>query len=390
MADAVPAETDGFGVEIVALENIFETMLFTIEKSRDDIYAIADEARQEFLRLSGELRELKHETLDIISQVETCELQEKASRVRLMEVSKNFDFFTEQDIKDAYDEARRLQVELSRLRENEKSLIKRRDDLERGLRRIEQIAQRAETLVERVNVVVKMLKGNVEFITTKLSDVNRKQQLGIWLIQAQEEERRKLARELHDGPAQGLANLVIRLEIIEKLWDQDQKRVKGEIAALKELARENIGEVRRVIFDLRPMALDDLGLVPALKRYLEDYQGKFGIKVDFRLFGEEKRLVIPLEVALFRLIQEALSNIHKHAQVDEATVKMEFDRKFVTTVIKDEGIGFEVDAIDQGKFGLMGMRERVELFGGSFTVKSRPQKGTKVILRVPLGKGETH
>jgi two-component system sensor histidine kinase DegS len=155
------------------------------------------------------------------------------------------------------------------------------------------------------------------------------------------------------------------------------------------MVRENIAEVRRVIFDLRPMALDDLGLVPALKRYLTDYQDKHELEVHFLFFGEERRLPLPVEVALFRLIQEALSNVRKHAEVNEAMVKLEIASHVVTVVVKDDGRGFDVrNATGKGRYGLLGIKERVELFGGELNIKSRMGHGTQVIVSIPLGEGE--
>jgi len=376
-------------IDLSILEKIVQDVVDTVERAREDIYFFADDARQEYTRLAGELAELKQEVIRVIQQVEECEKEEKQSRRRLMEVSRDFETYDEEDIKEAYDTARNMQVKLSILRERERNLGHRRDLMERNLRRIEQLARRAEGMVERVNVVVKMLKGNAEVITGQIEDAFKKQQLGIWIVQAQEEERRKIARELHDGPAQSLANLVMRLSLIERLWEQDQEWVKREVAALTGMVRENISEVRRVIFDLRPMALDDLGLVPAMKRYLADYQDKHGVEVHFLFFGEERRLPLPVEVALFRLTQEALSNVKKHAEVNEAQVKLEIAPRLVTVVIKDDGRGFDViKASGKGRYGLMGMRERVELFGGDLKIKSRLGHGTQVIVSIPVGEGE--
>lgn len=371
------------------LEKIVQDMVDMVERAREDIYFFADDARQEYTRLAGELLEIKQEVIDVISKLEECEKEEKQSRRRLMEVSRDFERYDEEDIKEAYDMARNMQVQISILRERERNLSHRRDGMERNLRRVEQLALRAEGMVERVNVVVKMLMGNAEVITEQLEDAFKKQQLGIWIVQAQEEERRKIARELHDGPAQSLANLVMRLNLIERLWDEDQEWAKREVNALTEMVRENITEVRRVIFDLRPMALDDLGLVPALKRYLADYPDKHEIEVHFLFFGEERRLPLPVEVALFRLTQEALSNVKKHAEVNEALVKLEIAPRFVTVVVKDDGRGFDVrKASGKGRYGLLGIQERVELFGGEFKIKSRLGHGTQVIVNIPLGEGE--
>lgn len=361
----------------------------TIEKGREEIYGIADTARSELARLQSELEQLKTETLLTISEVEICEREERQARIRLMEVSRDFQAYVEEDIKQAYEEAERLQAQLSALREKERQLRHRRDALERHLKHVQAVARRAEDLVERVNMVLKMLKGNVELITGHLEEANKKQQLGLWIIQAQEEERRRISRELHDGPAQNLANIVMRLELMERLWDRDRERVRRDLADLKETVRQNLGDIRRVIFDLRPMALDDLGLVPAIKRYLADYAQKYEMEIDFLFFGEERRLDLAREVAVFRLIQEAITNVRKHSGTNRAQVKLGIAPEKVTVVVKDEGCGFDVDAVRQGKresFGLLGMQERVGLFGGSFKVKSAPGQGTQVMIEVPLEK----
>lgn len=376
-------------VDLGYLEQIVREVVDTVERAREDIYFLADQARREYTRLAGELAELKQEVSEVIRMVEECEKEEKKSRRRLVEVSRDFEKYTEEDIKEAYDTARNMQVQLSILRERERNLHYRRDMLERNLRQIEQLASRAESMVGRVNVAVKMLQGNAEIISEQIEDAFKKQQIGIWIVQAQEEERRKIARELHDGPAQSLANIVMRLSLIERLWEQDQEWVKREISALTSMVRDNITEVRRVIFDLRPMALDDLGLVPAMRRYLADYRDKHGLDVHFLFFGEERRLPLPVEVALFRLTQEALSNVRKHAEVNEAVVKLEITPRMATIVIKDDGRGFDVArASEKGRYGLLGMRERVELFNGELTIKSRLGHGTQVIISIPVGEGE--
>ena len=285
----------------------------------------------------------------------------------------DFDAYTEEDIEEAYKKAREAQIKLFTLREKERQLRQRRDDLERHLQRVESIARRAERLVERINVVFKMLAGNVDTITGQLEESYKKQQLGVWLIHAQEEERRRVSRELHDGPAQNLANIVMRLELMERLWDRDQKRVKKELANLKDTVRQNLADIRCIIFDLRPMALDDLGLVPALKRYLADYSDKYEMDIDFLFYGEERRLDLAREVAVFRMIQEAITNVRKHAGTDRAQVKLEMAPENMVVIVRDNGQGFDVDKVREQRresFGLLGMQERVGLFGGEFKVKS--------------------
>jgi len=276
---------------------------------------------------------------------------------------------------------------LSALREKERQLRKRRDELERHLRHVERVVREAEALIDRVGMILKMLQGNVGVITGHLEESYKKQQLGIWIIQAQEEERRRISRELHDGPAQNLANIVMRLELMERLWDQDIERVRRELSDLKQIVRQNLTDIRRVIFDLRPMALDDLGLVPAIKRYLADYGEKYGLAIDFLFFGEERRLDLAREVAIFRLVQEAVTNVRKHAMTGRAQIKLEMAPEKVTVVVKDNGRGFDVNRVREQKgerLGLLGMEERVGLLGGKLHVQSAIGQGTRVIIEVPV------
>ncbi|NLB17394.1 MAG: histidine kinase, partial [Syntrophomonadaceae bacterium] len=256
------------------LEIIIGTVVDTVERAREDIYYISDEARQEANRMTAQILALKDEANALIVSVEDCEKEEKKARYRLMRVSSEFERYDEQDIKQAYNEARNMQVQLSILREREKYMIQQRDEKERNMRRMENIAQKAENMVERRNGALKMLKSNTDEIIPQTEEPLGNQQVGLWIIQAQEEERRRIARELHDGPAQSLANMVMRLNLIERLWDDDQQWARNEVVSLAGVAKDNITEVRRVIFDLRPLALEDYGLVSSLNSYLADYEAK--------------------------------------------------------------------------------------------------------------------
>ena len=151
-----------------------------------------------------------------------------------------------------------------------------------------------------------------------------KQEFGLKIIQAQEEERKKLSREIHDGPAQMMANVMMRSDLIERVQrESGPEEALKEIRSLKGMVRNALYEVRRIIYDLRPMALDDLGLIPTLKKYLqttEDYNK--GIQIEFFNLGQVIRLPAQMEVALFRLVQEAFQNALKHAEAKRIQVKI--------------------------------------------------------------------
>jgi len=158
---------------------------------------------------------------------------------------------------------------------------------------------------------------------------------------------------------------------------------------MKKMVRSALYEVRRVIYDLRPMALDDLGLVPTLKKYLatvEEYVQSLHkeTKIEFVNMGMEKRLPSKLEVALFRLVQESVQNALKHSEAREITVKLEVNKHNVLAIIKDNGKGFDVREKRTGSFGIIGMKERIELLEGDMTIRSKPGEGTLVIISVPI------
>ncbi|MFZ5639953.1 MAG: sensor histidine kinase, partial [Bacillota bacterium] len=229
---------------------------------------------------------------------------------------------------------------------------------------------------------------NLKDINVKIESIHQRQQLGLQVIKAQEEERKRVAREIHDGPAQSMANVVLRMEFCEKLLDVDPEKARQELKELKEVVRGNLQDVRKIIFDLRPMALDDLGLVPALKRFLEDYRDKWGLEVEPVFRGTEKRLAPALEIALFRLVQEALNNVRKHAHARKVVVTLGLEPKMITAGVKDDGQGFDLKqalAVRSGdSFGLISMKERVELLGGRMEIKTEPGRGTKVLFRIPV------
>jgi signal transduction histidine kinase len=202
---------------------------------------------------------------------------------------------------------------------------------------------------------------------------------------AQEEERQRIARELHDGVGPALASLNIRLRTARKLLERDHNLAAGEIEELAELAQANIQDIRRLIHDLRPAALDGLGLVPALREYVARYREEQGLEVALALPEGDGRLAAPLETALFRIVQEALANVAKHAQARRVEVAMTRDRRGVTLRVADDGRGFDPQAPRPGThLGLWSMRERVEQLGGQFEIESAPGAGTTVRAIIPL------
>lgn len=211
------------------------------------------------------------------------------------------------------------------------------------------------------------------------------------MIRAQEDERRRLAREIHDGPAQVLANAIIGLEFIERSLRQTSptgaERAVSEIERVKTAMREGLTELRRFIFDLRPTMLNQRGLVGTIEHYVETYRSYFSSEVELALPMRMPRLTPEQELTAFRVIQESLQNVHRHSRASRVSVSIAARPDLVVVRIQDDGTGFRPTTVhpsSAGGLGLAGMRERAEVIGGKFRVRSSPGKGTDVTLEIPL------
>jgi two-component system sensor histidine kinase DegS len=370
------------------LDKAIQGTLQAIEEGKQQVFEIAESARKEYQALCDEMAVVQRQVQETIQEVDRLEAKYRQARRKLVEVSQDFGRYSEATIKSAYDEAHVLQAQLLVTREREEALRMRRDDLDRRLRNLEATIKKAEALVTQLSIAFSYLSGDLQHIGDALKSAEQRQYLGMRVIQAQEEERKRVAREIHDGPAQMMANVVLRSEICERMLDRDVEKVRIELRELKEMVRASLSEVRQIIFDLRPMALDDLGLVPTLRRYLADFQDKHRIITELRVFGRERRYHSALEVAVFRTVQEALNNVWKHARAKVATVKLEMTEKQISVHIEDDGVGFSVEralqSSEDGHFGLLGMQERIQLLGGKVEIKSAPGKGTRVLITLPI------
>ena len=200
------------------------------------------------------------------------------------------------------------------------------------------------------------------------------------VVAAQETERQRLARELHDETGQALTSMLLGLRTAEETKDDATRR--QALASLRELASSTLQDVRRLAVELRPKALDDFGLVAALERLVEGFRERTGLDAQFqaRLDG---RLPYDTETALYRIVQEALTNVVKHSRATTVSIVLARKGASVTAVIEDDGVGFTPDAPAEG-LGLVGMRERIALVGGRLTIESASGAGTTLVAEVPL------
>jgi two-component system, NarL family, sensor histidine kinase DevS len=202
------------------------------------------------------------------------------------------------------------------------------------------------------------------------------------VVGAQELERRRLARELHDETGQALTSILLGLRSIEEAPSDEEMR--RAVADVRDLVRSTLQDVRQLAVELRPKALDDFGLVAALERLTESFAEQTGIAVEFVPALPDGRLSTEAETALYRIVQESLTNIVKHARASRVSIVLTRKEDAVSVVVEDDGVGFEPGRARDGGLGLVGMRERVGLLGGRLTVESRPGAGTTFVAEVPL------
>ncbi|MEQ8176485.1 MAG: sensor histidine kinase [Syntrophomonadaceae bacterium] len=373
-------------VQIRSLDQVISRVIDTLENGRNDLFDISQDCRKQSEKRELEMEQIKVEIGQIIREVDKYEREERLARVHLMEVSKNFHAHSEEDIKQAYENARLIQVTLMDLRQKEIYSRRRRDELGRQIKQMATVANRADKLLSNTTLALKLLTGNADKISGALEGAARRQQMELWIIESQEAERRKIARDLHDGPAQSMASMLIRLDLIERLVGEDSGAFFEELNKAKDMGRESLAEIRRIMFDLKPTLMHEDGFVSTLKDYFNNYEAKYNFEIDFSILGNLKKCDLSMEIALFRLVQEAVTNARKHSGAKRVQVKMEENGKSLTLFIKDDGIGFDPDKISnkQESYGIVGMKERVELFGGQLDILSEPGEGTQVVIKVPL------
>lgn len=210
------------------------------------------------------------------------------------------------------------------------------------------------------------------------------------VISAQEEERKRIARELHDETCQTLSALAMRLDLARSAPDAATAVARMDEA--KALASRGVDELHRVMYDLRPSVLDDLGLVAAVRWLAERHLTAIGIRARVEAEEIDRRLPLEIEIGLFRAVQEAISNVVRHAEADGVLVQIGFREGALEIAIEDDGRGFDPASLGSPSatgrgLGILGMRERLELLGGTAHVESSPENGTRVVLRVPMAKG---
>lgn len=335
--------------EIEGMELFLKELLLEVEDNQSKIINRLEEAHRKVEELLKEKKEVEEKTENNISFFNLNSAKEREKLPKL-----------EREVLQAYEELNKIKEKLTL--ENSKIL--------------------------KIGALIEYIKRTSGIYT---EDIDSKVQDGINILEIQEFERKRIARELHDSTVQNLTNLVHKTELCSKIIDKDTIQVKLELISMIETIRSTIKDMRGIIYDLRPMSIDDLGLVATVERYITQMKNLYGnIKIELVVENEEIELISVISLTVYRIIQEACNNIFKYAKATIILISIAFHEEEIEVAIEDDGVGFDIETINNKKrednsgFGLSIMKERGKLLGGEVTWNSELGKGTKVSVKLPL------
>lgn len=369
-------------IDVKTLDAIVKKTSNAIEDGKKEIFDISEQARLDYISYEQEWVDVKAQLSLVINEVDKLDIRLKMARNMIKTINDHFEEFSEADIKEAYAFSERALVELSIKRKEEKELSDRRNELERLMKNSLAVLKKSEILEMKVSVALEYLNSSLH---EQIKDIKHKRDLGLKIIEAQENEKKRISRDIHDGPAQSLANVILKAEYINKIVDSSPQKAKYELTELQDGVRDTLKDIRKIIYDLMPMSLDDLGLMSTVKKMIGSVQENAKLKVRFHPI-ENATIHNPLvNLMSFRVIQEAVTNAIKHSKCTEITVKIAIEEENVLINVEDNGTGFEVKEVfdKTAGFGLHNMKERIEIVSGFIEIDSKVGVGTKIKFIIP-------
>ncbi len=306
------------------------------------------------------------------SQTQVSKLAERNANItmRLQKVQNQSDALLPLEVRKAYDAALEAQQRLFLMRGQVEKLTSEKKHIEDNIDSLQRVVD---------------LLGDGVSAPTGLANKETFSMIEA-IIQAQEAERQRLSRQMHDGPAQALSNFILQSEIAMRLFDVDLDQAREELTSLKTAATAAFQQVRNFVFELRPMMLDDLGLIPTIKRYAEAFKEQTETQVDLSITGVERRLESYIEVIIFRSLQDLLGFAHRHSQATQVSILMNIGDDNVKVTIEDNGKGFDVDEVFRGSgISIKAIKDRIEMLGGFMDVDSSPGRSGYFVFQIPVG-----
>ena len=327
-----------------------------------------EKTRNEFLQQKQELEEKENS----ISK----QIKETIQFIHLLEQTKdpNLEAFTPRDVNERH-------------REKVIELKEQQNELTKELGIVRESISNLDFKIYEINSVIKVAEQDIESIP---HDKN----YGMTILSVQENERQRIARDLHDTTVQNLISLIHKSELCCKLCDLDINRCKSELTSMNKLLRDVIEDTRKMIYDLRPIALDDVDFHVTVERFLDKLKQLHHFKCSYKITGNPFTIDNVIEITLLRIIQEACNNSMKHGKANNFSVELIYhnDIKSIEIIMTDDGVGFDTSQVestdvsreDNSGFGLSMMKERIDLLSGTHHISSRPGRGCTVSVKIPI------
>jgi len=376
---------------IINVKKIVENVLYEINVGKSKIFNISDRLRDEYEDRKKELETVKNELFHVLTEVDELEKLDKNMRNKLVIESKKLDEVNNEILKDIYDQALDIRVKYITKQNEEKDLIKRRDNIQRSLKNYIISIHEAENAVSQISVAIDFLNGNL-VETLNSNDEKNKFNTVIKILENQEKEKKRIARDIHDGPAQYIANVIMRIDFCKVVIKKDIDRGLKELEDLKLHTKRALKEVRTIIYGLKPIHLEELGLKGAIENMgveiIKDYQ----INMYSEFYGEIEEVEGIVKTTTYRIIQEVVNNAKKHSNAKNINLKISSNREILGIIIEDDGVGFNFKETlkkiknDGNKYGLIGIIERVNQLEGKIKVNSYFGGGTIYNINLPINR----
>ncbi len=378
----------GNGIKDINL--ILEKVIEEINEGKDKIFNITENLKNEFENQKQELEIILFNIKKTIREVDQLEKKDKEMRKKLAKVSADLNV-SDEVVKEVYNEALETKVRYITKQKEERELRGKRDKLEISLKNYLKNIEEAEGVVCQVNVVLNYLCGDLGKTVASINEKNN-QEMVIKVLEIQEAERGRIARDIHDGPAQYLASSIMRIDFCKKILMEDLERGLQEIDELKSTVKKALIEVRGIIFDLRPPYLEKQTLEESIQDLIDTFSDESNVNIKFKMLNYDK-CNDTIEIGVYRIVQELICNVKKHSKANYVDILIEKGKEYLFINFTDDGVGFDLDeVVHESKlrkisYGIVGILDRVEGLGGKVDINSRIDKGTRYRIRLPIIRG---
>lgn len=360
----------------LALQGIIES----VQQGKEEIFAISEKIGIDNKKVLVQLEKLKSKVNKQTKDRDELKLLAQESRKKLSDVSSNFNLYSQQDIEQAYIEANKLQLKLTKKENELKLLLNNIESLESRLSENEELHSKSTDILNKIDVISEYLSYDFS------KKDNEPQNNTIKWIMLMENEKGRISRDIHDGPAQSVASLVIKTDIIKKLLTKNTSmtNIQNELNDLKYQLRSVINEIRKIIYDLRPSSLNELGIIDSIKGLISKTKENKQINIEFQLIENSQIKSTTSQITCYRVIQECLTNIVKHAKAENVNICLDIEPNYIKIKVNDDGIGFDMTEakVKDNSFGLSSIKERITLMNGEVDITSTPD-GTTINASIP-------